>query len=107
MITETKVVLKCVAKKELINYDPAYPKRFEIEFDIPYAKDNVYSVMSGGTKPTLCTVNTEAANMFVIGKDYEMKLRPVPGDKDYDVNAVPDTIDTEKEYPSESDGSER
>ena len=73
---ETVAKVKCVSIKKKQNYDVAHPIGFEIEFDIPYDPKSIYYQMSGGTKPTLNTVNEEAAQMFEIGKDYKLSLSP-------------------------------
>jgi hypothetical protein len=75
-LTSTKVKVKCIGKKEKANYDAAHPKAYEIEFNVPYDVNSIYYQMSGGTSPTLHTVNQEAADMFIVGNDYDMVISP-------------------------------
>lgn len=75
-MNSTLVKVKCKSKKESINYDPKRPKSFAIEFEVPYDQNSIFYQMSGGTAPTLNTVNEEAANMFVIGQDYDITITP-------------------------------
>lgn len=73
----TKVVAKCVSKKETLNYSNEYPKAVAIELEVPYEQSSIYWKLSGGTNLTLNTVNLEAANMFEIGEDYEIVISPM------------------------------
>lgn len=72
----TKVKCKCTSKKESINYNPEKPITTAIELSVPYDQNSIYYQMSGGTVMTLFTVNKEAADMFVLGKDYDMVIAP-------------------------------
>ncbi len=74
--TSTKVKVKCVSKKETQNYSPNQPIATAIELEVPYDQNSVYWKLSGGTNLTLNTVNQEAANMFAIGKDYDIVISP-------------------------------
>ena len=76
----TKVVCKCVSKKESANTyqdDPKeHPKAFVIELQVPYDPKSVYYAMSGGTNLFLNTINQDAAEMFQIGGDYDILISP-------------------------------
>lgn len=72
----TKVKVKCVSKKESINWDTAKPKAFAIELEVPYDQNSIYWKLSGGTNMTLNTVNKDAADMFEIGKEFDMVISP-------------------------------
>lgn len=76
MSQQTKVVAKCVSKKEIQHYREDHPIRTEIELEIPYDENSVYYQMSGDSNFALRTVNQSAADMFVIGKNYEILIRP-------------------------------
>lgn len=72
----TKVKVKCVSKKESQNWQPEHPIATAIELQVPYDQNSVYWQLSGGTNLTLNTVNQGAADMFVIGKDYDILISP-------------------------------
>lgn len=74
----TIVKVRCVSKKQINEYDPSQnqPLQHEIEFRVPYDSNGIFYKMSGGTNPTLRTINQEAAAMFEIGKDYKLTLSP-------------------------------
>ena len=72
----TKVKVKCVSKKESANYAPENPIATAIELQVPYDQKSIYYQLSGGTALTLNTVNKEAADMFVIGNDYDIVISP-------------------------------
>jgi basic membrane lipoprotein Med (substrate-binding protein (PBP1-ABC) superfamily) len=72
----TKVKVKCISKKESANYDKENPIATAIELEVPYGQDSIYWKLSGGTNMTLNTVNKDAADMFVIGNDYDMVISP-------------------------------
>lgn len=72
----TKVVCKCTAKKESVNYDPEHPVSTAIELSVPYDQKSIYYQLSGGTTMTLNTVNQAAADMFQLGKDYDLVISP-------------------------------
>lgn len=78
---ETKVVCKCMSKKESANTYQGdikeHPKRFVIELQVPYDPKSVYYLMSGETNMFLNTINQDAAEMFQIGKDYNLIISPV------------------------------
>lgn len=74
---KTKVVAKCVSKKESANYDLENPIATSIELEVPYDQNSIYWKMSGGTNFVLNTVNKEAADMFKISSDYEILISPV------------------------------
>lgn len=72
----TKVVLKCLSKKESVNYAKENPIATAIELEVPYDQNSVYWKLSSGTNFVLNTVNKDAADMFVIGNSYEMIISP-------------------------------
>jgi len=72
----TKVVAKCISKKESKNYDPENPIRTIIELEVPYDQKSIYWKMSGGTNLELNTVNQAAADMFELDKDYDIVISP-------------------------------
>jgi hypothetical protein len=78
---QTKVVCKCMSKKESPNFYngdvKAHPVVTEIELQVPYDTSSIYFTMSGGTNLILKTINEEAANMFKLNKDYEILIGPV------------------------------
>ena len=73
---KTTVQVRCVSKKESENYNTDFPIRTEIELEVPYDQSSIYFQLSGGTKTVLNTVNKDAADMFVIGKDYDVVISP-------------------------------
>lgn len=76
MSNSTKVQCKCVSKKDSENYNKENPITTAIELQVPYNPDSIYYQMSGGTGFTLNTINKEAADMFVIGKFYDVVISP-------------------------------
>lgn len=72
----TKVKVKCISKKESANYSEEHPIATAIELEVPYDQGSIYWKLSGGTNITLNTVNQSAADMFVIGKDYDIVVSP-------------------------------
>jgi len=72
----TKVKVKCVSKKESANYNKENPIATAIELEVPYDQNSIYWKLSGGTNMTLNTVNKAAADMFVIGNEYDMVISP-------------------------------
>lgn len=72
----TKVKVKCISKKESANYDKENPIATAIELEVPYDQKSIYWKLSGGTNMTLNTVNKNAADMFVIGNEYDMVISP-------------------------------
>ncbi|MFN8347464.1 MAG: hypothetical protein U0X91_20845 [Spirosomataceae bacterium] len=72
----TKVVAKCVSKKESINWSPENPVATAIELEVPYDQNSVYWKLSGGTNMVLNTVNKAAADMFVLGGSYDILISP-------------------------------
>lgn len=72
----TKVKVKCISKKETANHDKENPIATAIELEVPYDQKSIYHKLSGGTNMTLNTVNKDAADMFVIGSDYDMVISP-------------------------------
>ncbi len=77
----TKVEVTCVSKKEIMNFDPKHPTIFRIELGVPYNPDSIYFQSMNGSKLELCTINQEAADMFKIGKKYEVLINPVKEDQ--------------------------
>lgn len=72
----TKVQVRCVSKKEAINWDEKNPISTAIELEVPYDQKSIYWKLSGGTNLTLNTVNKTAADMFVIGNNYDIVISP-------------------------------
>lgn len=72
----TKVVCKCTSKKESVNWDEKNPVSTAIELTVPYDQSSIYYQLSGGTALTLNTVNKSAADMFELGKDYDLLISP-------------------------------
>ena len=73
---QTKVKATCVSKKESKNYHKDLPIATAIELEVPYDQNSIYWKMSGGTNLILNTVNQEAADMFEIGKEYDIVVSP-------------------------------
>jgi hypothetical protein len=76
IVMSTKVKTTCVSKKESKNYDAEHPIATAIELEVPYDQNSIYWKLSGGTNLTLNTVNQDAADMFVIGKEYDIVISP-------------------------------
>lgn len=74
--TSTKVKVKCISKKECHTYNTDGTKQTEIEMHVGYDQKNVYFQQSGGTGMKLMTINQEAADMFELGKDYDIIISP-------------------------------
>ena len=75
----TIVKVRCTSKKQINGYGEGankQPTQHEIEFEVPYDQNSIFHKLSGGTNPTLRTINQEAAAMFEIGKDYALTLAP-------------------------------
>lgn len=72
----TIVKTKCISKKESESYNPDHPIATAIELEVPYEQDSVYWKMSGGTNLVLNTVNQAAADMFKLGKEYDVVISP-------------------------------
>lgn len=72
----TKVKVKCISKKETATYNQNNPISTQIELQVPYDQSSVYYQLSGGSGFNLCTVNKSAADMFVIGNDYDVVISP-------------------------------
>ena len=73
----TIVKVKCVSKKETVNYNPNLPVATAIELEVPYDQNSIFWKMSGGTYMVLNTVNQEAADMFQLGKGYDIVISPL------------------------------
>ena len=74
---QTKVVCTCVSKKETKQYGQTNnPLNTEIGLQPPYDTSNIYYQLSGGTVFTLNTINQTAADMFEVGKNYEVLISP-------------------------------
>ena len=73
----TIVKVKCVSKKETVNYNPNLPVATAIELEVPYDQNSIFWKMSGGTNMVLNTVNQEAADMFQLGKGYDIVISPL------------------------------
>ena len=72
----TQVKCTCVSKKESKSWSNTNPIQTEIELQPPYDQTSVYWQMSGGTNLLLKTVNQIAADMFEIGGEYMVSIRP-------------------------------
>lgn len=73
---QTKVKVTCLSKKEAKNWDPENPIATTIELEVPYDQKSIYWKLSGGTNLALNTVNKDAADMFIIGEDYDIVISP-------------------------------
>lgn len=73
---QTKVKVKCISKKESVNWNTENPIATAIELEVPYDQNSIYWKLSGGTNLTLNTVNKNAADMFVIGNEYDILVSP-------------------------------
>lgn len=72
----TKVKVTCISKKESKNWDKENPITTAIELEVPYDQKSIYWKLSGGTNLTLNTVNKSAADMFVLGDEYDIVISP-------------------------------
>ena len=72
----TIVKVKCVSKKQMVNYNPNLPVATAIELEVPYDQNSIFWKMSGGTNTVLNTVNQVAADMFQLGKGYDIVISP-------------------------------
>ena len=72
----TKVKCTCISKKESASYNKDNPIQTGIELQVPYDQNSIYFQLSGGTSINLQTINKEAADMFVIGKAYDILISP-------------------------------
>lgn len=72
----TIVKVKCVSKKTEQKHSPETPVTSIIELEVPYDQSSIYHKLSGGTNLELRTINQEAADMFVIGKSYDVVISP-------------------------------
>lgn len=75
-MTTTKVKCKCISKAQKQNWSPENPVQHEIELQVPYDQKSIYYQLSGGTALKLMTINQAAADMFVIGGDYDLLISP-------------------------------
>ena len=73
---KTIVVAKCVSKKQNVGYDKSQPTAHVVELEVPYDQNSIYWKLSGGTNIELNTINQEAADMFTLGKDYDIVISP-------------------------------
>lgn len=71
----TKVKAMCVSKKESKNWNQDHPIATAIELEVPYDQNSIYWKMSGGTNMVLNTINQSAADMFIIGKEYDIIVK--------------------------------
>lgn len=72
----TKVKVTCISKKESRNYDKENPIATAIELEVPYDQKSIYWKLSSGTNLTLNTVNKAAADMFILGGEYDIVISP-------------------------------
>lgn len=77
----TKVVAKCISKKESVNWNQEHPVATAIELEVPYDQNSVYWKLSGGTNMVLNTINQAAADMFVLGGSYDIVISPSAPDE--------------------------
>jgi len=70
------VKVKCISKKETLNYSEEKPVTTQIEFQIPYNKDSTFFQLSGGTSLILNTADQKAADNFTLGIDYDILITP-------------------------------
>ena len=75
-MNSTIVQAKCVSKKESESHNQEHPIATVIELQVPYDQNSVYWKMSGGTNLELNTINQGAADMFQLGKDYDIVISP-------------------------------
>lgn len=73
---KTIVKARCVSKKESESHNQKHPVATCIELEVPYDQESIYWKMSGGTNLELNTVNQAAADMFELGKDYDIVISP-------------------------------
>jgi len=72
----TIVKCQCVSKKETQSYNPENPISTEIQLQVPYDPNSIYFQLSSGTGIVLNTINKEAADLFVLGKSYDVVITP-------------------------------
>ena len=72
----TIVKCRCVSKKQGENWDKSKPIAHTIELQVPYDQNSIYYQMSGGTNLQLNTVNQDAADMFILGNEYDIVISP-------------------------------
>jgi hypothetical protein len=58
------------------NYNKEKPVQTEIELAVPYDQNSIFYQLSGGTAMKLITVNQAAADMFKLGKFFDLTLSP-------------------------------
>ena len=71
--TATIVKVRCDSKKQSQYGDNI---SHEIALSVKYDPQSIYYQVSGGTGITLSTINQEAADMFAVGKDYDIDITP-------------------------------
>jgi len=74
--SSTKVKVKCVSKKQAKQWGDSQPHQHTIELEVPYDTNSIYFKLSGGTNLELRTINSEVADMFKIGDDYDIIISP-------------------------------
>lgn len=75
-MNSTLVRVKCLSKKEGINWNKENPRSFAIELEVPYDQNSIFWKLSGGTNLVLNTVNKAAADMFQIEGSYDIVISP-------------------------------
>jgi len=70
----TIVKVECASKKESKNYDAKNPIQYSIELNVPYDPKSIYHQLSGQSGIILNTINKDAADLFVIGKSYDVVI---------------------------------
>ncbi len=78
-ITSTIVKCRCTSKRQSDTYQSG-KLNHEIELIVPY--DPIYYQQSSGTGLVLKTINQDAADMFVIGKYYDVEISPSKEEKE-------------------------
>lgn len=71
MSKSTIVKVKCTSKKQSFYGNTI---QHSIELSVGYDPKSIYYQQSGGTGITLNTINQEAADMFLIGKDFDIVI---------------------------------
>jgi len=81
--TTTLVKVKCISKKESVNpyFNPQTTTtqskiQTDISLAVPYDMASVFWQFSNQTEFVLKTTNQEAADMFIIGNDYDVTIAP-------------------------------
>ncbi len=76
MSTNVRVV--CLSKHTSLSNNKENPIQTSIELGVPYDPESIYFQMSGGSNFMLHTINQQAADMFELGKKYDVVISPSP-----------------------------